>query len=62
VLHFILPLVLVAMSLLHLILLHEKGSTNPLGVCSKLDIISFYPYFVIKDIFGFVVVVSPILL
>jgi len=62
VLHFILPLILVAMALLHLILLHEKGSTNPLGACSKLDIITFYPYFVIKDIFGFLAIVSPILL
>ena len=60
VLHFLLPLVLLAITLLHLILLHEKGSTNPLGVCSKLDIVRFYPYFVIKDIFGFLAIVSPL--
>jgi quinol-cytochrome oxidoreductase complex cytochrome b subunit len=33
-------------------LLHLSGSTNPLGVCSKLDVVRFFPRFIIKDIFG----------
>jgi ubiquinol-cytochrome c reductase cytochrome b subunit len=37
---------------LHLALLHQHGSTNPLGICAKVDCVSFYPYFVLKDIFG----------
>ena len=41
------------MSILHIILLHEYGSTNPIGICAKLDMIRFYPYFLIKDLFGF---------
>lgn len=49
-----LPLILIALSIFHLILLHEKGSTNPLGICSKIDMIQFYPKFVTKDIFGFI--------
>ena len=53
VIHFILPFILIALSVLHLTLLHETGSTNPLGSCSKLDMVTFYPYFLIKDIFGF---------
>ena len=54
VLHFVLPLVLIALSLSHLILLHENGSTNPLGVSSKIDMVYFYPKFVTKDVFGFI--------
>jgi len=34
------------------VFLHLEGSTNPLGVCSKMDKVSFYPYFVYKDLFG----------
>jgi quinol-cytochrome oxidoreductase complex cytochrome b subunit len=45
---------LIGLSLLHLVLLHAHGSTNPLGICSKMDMVRFYPKFVIKDIVGFV--------
>jgi quinol-cytochrome oxidoreductase complex cytochrome b subunit len=54
VLHFVLPMALIGLSLLHLVLLHAHGSTNPLGICSKMDMVRFYPKFVIKDIVGFV--------
>lgn len=40
--------------LTHLSILHTNGSTNPLGICSKMDNIAFYPYFYIKDLFGLV--------
>ena len=53
VLHFIFPMLLIALSLVHLLLLHLDGSTNPLGFCSKVDSIRFYPKFISKDIFGF---------
>ena len=36
-------------------MLHENGSNNPLGVDSKSSKISFYPYFYVKDLFGFFV-------
>jgi len=42
-------------SLIHLALLHDVGSSNPLGVESIGDFIPFYPYFLLKDIFGFLV-------
>lgn len=58
VLHFVLPLVLLVLSGLHIILLHISGSTNPLGICSKLDIIRFYPKFIIKDIAGFLALIG----
>ena len=51
-LHYILPFVIVAMVLVHLVLLHQNGSSNPLGVDSSVDRVSFYPYFYVKDLFG----------
>ena len=60
VLHFLLPFVLVGMSVLHIILLHKEGSTNPLGVCAKIDNIRFYPKYIIKDIFGMFAILGPI--
>ena len=60
ILHFLLPLVLIALSLIHLTLLHLNGSTNPLGICAKVDSIRFYPKYITKDIFGFFVVVGSL--
>lgn len=51
--HYLLPFVIGAMIIVHLALLHESGSNNPLGYESKSDVISFYPYFYVKDLFGF---------
>ena len=53
-LHYILPFVIAALALSHLVLLHENGSNNPLGVESKTEVISFYPYFYVKDLFGLI--------
>nr|QJS52772.1 cytochrome b [Zenarchopterus buffonis] len=52
--HFILPFIIAAMSLVHLIFLHETGSNNPMGINSDADKISFHPYFSFKDILGFI--------
>lgn len=54
-LHFILPLLVCAFVVFHIILLHRTGSNNPLGLNSSADKIPFHPYFTIKDIVGFVV-------
>jgi quinol-cytochrome oxidoreductase complex cytochrome b subunit len=52
-LHFLLPFLTVGLVLLHLALLHRAGSNNPLGVDGEVDKIPFYPYFVVKDLFAF---------
>jgi quinol-cytochrome oxidoreductase complex cytochrome b subunit len=52
-LHFILPFLTVGLVLVHLALLHRVGSNNPLGVDGEVDKIPFYPYFVVKDLFAF---------
>jgi ubiquinol-cytochrome c reductase cytochrome b subunit len=46
------------MALLHIALLHIRGSTNPLGVCAKMDSLKFYPKFILKDIFGFFILIG----
>ena len=45
-LHFFLPFVLAALTLMHLIALHDQaGSSNPLGVSGNYDRLPFAPYF-----------------
>jgi len=51
-LHFTFPFVIVGAVLIHLVLLHEVGSSNPLGITLKTENIPFYPYFYTKDLFG----------
>ena len=61
-LHFVLPFVLAALALMHLIALHDTaGSSNPLGVSGNYDRLPFAPYFLFKDlitIFIFIFVLS----
>nr|YP_010591373.1 cytochrome b [Agriotes hirayamai]QEH58444.1 cytochrome b [Agriotes hirayamai] len=52
-LHFLLPFIVLALSMIHLIFLHQTGSNNPLGTNSNIDKIPFHPYFTFKDLFGF---------
>ena len=54
-LHFTLPFVIVGLVLIHIILLHEIGSNNPLGLNLKTENIPFYPFFYTKDLFGLIV-------
>jgi ubiquinol-cytochrome c reductase cytochrome b subunit len=50
-LHYILPFVLAALILMHLIVLHDgAGSGNPLGISGLYDRVSFAPYYLFKDL------------
>nr|WRO45310.1 cytochrome b [Leptoglossus occidentalis] len=51
-LHFLLPFIIAAMVMIHLLFLHQTGSNNPLGLNSNYDKIPFHPYFSIKDLMG----------
>jgi quinol-cytochrome oxidoreductase complex cytochrome b subunit len=53
-LHYLLPFIIVAVVMLHLIALHQHGSSNPLGIDKKgpQDSIPFHPYYTVKDLFG----------
>nr|YP_009731718.1 cytochrome b [Carpophilus dimidiatus]QHR79666.1 cytochrome b [Carpophilus dimidiatus] len=54
-LHFLLPFIIAALVMIHLLFLHQTGSNNPLGTNSNIDKISFHPYFSFKDIVGFLI-------
>nr|URX52901.1 cytochrome b [Glyptotermes sp. 3 AB-2022a] len=54
-LHFLMPFVITAMVMVHLLFLHQTGSNNPLGLKSDTDKMPFHPYFTTKDIVGFMI-------
>nr|WND61852.1 cytochrome b [Marmosa constantiae] len=51
--HFILPFIIMALVMVHLLFLHETGSNNPTGLNPDSDKIPFHPYYTIKDALGF---------
>jgi len=60
-LHYLLPFLLAALAVAHLIALHEHGSGNPNGVTSSGDRYAMHPYFIFKDlvtIFAFFLALS----
>nr|WRK21464.1 cytochrome b [Hecalus sp.] len=61
-LHFMLPFMIMAMSMMHLFFLHLTGSSNPVGANSNTDKIPFHPFFSIKDIMGFSVTITILML
>merc|ERR1712117_74376 len=52
-LHFLLPFVVAAFVILHLLFLHQRGSNNPLGINSDSNKIPFHIYYRTKDVLGF---------
>jgi len=57
ILHFLMPFIILILIILHLLILHEIGSRNPLGVNSNSDRIPFHLYYTVKDTIGFIVFV-----
>ena len=55
--HFILPFIITALTIIHLLFLHQTGSNNPTGLNSNSDKIPFHPYFTYKDIIGFLIII-----
>nr|ABQ01711.1 cytochrome b [Rhodeus uyekii] len=58
--HFLLPFVVAAATIIHLLFLHETGSNNPAGLNSDADKISFHPYFSYKDLLGFILLLMAL--
>jgi ubiquinol-cytochrome c reductase cytochrome b subunit len=50
-LHFFLPFILLALTVLHIFYLHIEGSSNSLGL-DTTEWTNFYPYFFLKDLFS----------
>nr|QNP09686.1 cytochrome b [Ochthebius sp. IBE<ESP> AV177] len=61
-LHFLMPFIISAMVMIHLLFLHQTGSNNPLGTNSNIDKITFHPYFSFKDIFGFIIMLMMLIM
>ena len=53
-LHYLLPFVIAGLVITHLVLLHQTGNNNPLGVDTTTDKMPFYPYCYVKDLFVFI--------
>nr|AIW63894.1 cytochrome b [Microcebus murinus] len=60
--HFILPFVILALVMVHLLFLHETGSNNPLGIPSESDKIPFHPYYTIKDLLGLMLLLITLMI
>ena len=63
-LHYLLPIIIAALAMAHLITLHNVGGSNPLGINSvrSLSFINFNPYYTFKDLFGIVLLLFVLLL
>nr|YP_010321817.1 cytochrome b [Stenochironomus tobaduodecimus]UKO33044.1 cytochrome b [Stenochironomus tobaduodecimus] len=53
--HFLFPFIISAMTMIHLMFLHQTGSNNPLGINSNYDKIPFHPFYTFKDILGMLI-------
>nr|BAD02194.1 cytochrome b [Saccopharynx lavenbergi] len=60
--HFLLPFVVLGLTLIHLLFLHESGSNNPLGIHSNLDKIPFHPFYTTKDLLGFMLLLIALIM
>nr|YP_010597245.1 cytochrome b [Agriades orbitulus]WAK98830.1 cytochrome b [Agriades orbitulus]WAK98843.1 cytochrome b [Agriades orbitulus] len=60
--HFLLPFIIIVLSMIHLLFLHQTGSNNPLGINSNLDKIPFHPFFTFKDLIGFIILLLLLLM
>nr|YP_010274863.1 cytochrome b [Mooreana trichoneura]UJV31546.1 cytochrome b [Mooreana trichoneura] len=53
--HFLFPFIILMLTMIHLLFLHQTGSNNPLGINSNLDKIPFHPFFTFKDLIGMII-------
>nr|QGN05582.1 cytochrome b [Bombyx mandarina]QIC19694.1 cytochrome b [Bombyx mori]QQL03231.1 cytochrome b [Bombyx mori]QRK25801.1 cytochrome b [Bombyx mori]QTT58162.1 cytochrome b [Bombyx mori] len=60
--HFLLPFIILMLTMIHLLFLHQTGSNNPLGLNSNLDKIPFHPFFTFKDLIGFIILIKMLTL
>lgn len=60
--HFVLPFATIAVTVLHIIFLHQTGSNNPIGINCDSDRIPFHSYYSIKDFLGYVIAILALLI
>lgn len=59
--HFLIPFIIAGIVMVHLLFLHQSGSNNPLGLKRDSDKIPFHPYFTIKDLVGFLILLATLI-
>nr|YP_004940489.1 cytochrome b [Cubaia aphrodite]AER54539.1 apocytochrome b [Cubaia aphrodite] len=52
--HYLFPFALAGIIIVHIILLHDTGSNNPVGLRSDVDKVTFHVYYSAKDAYGFI--------
>nr|YP_009116509.1 cytochrome b [Zinaida nascens]AJD80550.1 cytochrome b [Zinaida nascens] len=60
--HFLFPFIILSLTMIHLMFLHQTGSNNPLGINSNLDKIPFHPFFTLKDLIGIIILLFFLLM
>nr|YP_010263918.1 cytochrome b [Erebus caprimulgus]UIF93675.1 cytochrome b [Erebus caprimulgus]UNP49232.1 cytochrome b [Erebus caprimulgus] len=60
--HFLLPFIIMMMTMIHLLFLHQTGSNNPLGLNSNYDKIPFHPFFSYKDLLGAIILLFSLIM
>nr|YP_009442031.1 cytochrome b [Cyclorhipidion bodoanus]AOY40252.1 cytochrome b [Cyclorhipidion bodoanus] len=60
--HFILPFIVAALVMIHLLFLHQTGSNNPIGCQSNIDKLPLHPYFTMKDLVGMIVMMAALII
>nr|YP_009773436.1 cytochrome b [Acanthochitona avicula]QIZ12679.1 cytochrome b [Acanthochitona avicula] len=60
--HYLAPFIIAAMSVLHLLFLHETGSNNPLGINSDSEKVTIHSFYILKDLVGFILMTSCLLM
>ena len=59
--HFLLPFLILAVVVLHLLFLHQTGSNNPLGINSDRQKIPFHRYYTLKDLIGIILILGSLI-
>nr|ASS30700.1 cytochrome b [Stemonopa insignis] len=60
--HFLFPFIVAAATMVHILFLHQSGANNPLGISSQTDKVPFHPYFTFKDIIGFAIMLTLLIM
>ncbi|YP_009130300.1 cytochrome b (mitochondrion) [Nanorana parkeri] len=58
--HFILPFIIAGANMMHLLFLHQTGSSNPTGLNQNLDKVPFHAYFSHKDTLGLSIMIGAL--
>ncbi|YP_009687361.1 cytochrome b (mitochondrion) [Pyxicephalus adspersus] len=56
--HFVLPFAIAGTSMIHLLFLHQTGSSNPTGLNPNLDKVPFHTFYSYKDALGFIILLG----